>query len=64
VSGVLLALGGLCLLVGLVWTFQGVGVIHGSFMTGSRFWLIVGLVLDVGGLYLLFRGVARQPRSR
>lgn len=60
----LLILGGLCLLTGLVWTLQGAGVLPGSFMTGSRFWLAVGIALDLGGLYLLYRGVVRQPRSR
>jgi hypothetical protein len=59
-----LALGGLCLLVGLVWTLQGVGVLPGSFMTGSRFWLAIGIILDVAGVYLLYRGAARQSRSR
>src|SRR5207245_10225325 len=61
---VTLALGGLCLLVGLVWTLQGAGVLAGSFMTGSRFWLAIGIILDVAGVYLLYRGVARQSRSR
>ena len=32
-------------LVGLVWLGQGVGVIPGSFMTGSAFWAVAGLVL-------------------
>lgn len=59
-----LALGGLCLLVGLVWTLQGAGVLAGSFMTGSRLWLAIGIILDLAGVYLMFRGIARQPRSR
>jgi hypothetical protein len=63
-SVVTLALGGLCLLVGLVWTLQGAGVLPGSFMTGSRFWLAIGIILDIAGVYLLYRGVARQSRSR
>ena len=58
------ALGGLCLLVGLVWTLQGAGVLAGSFMTGARLWLGIGIVLDIAGVYLLYRGIARQPRSR
>jgi hypothetical protein len=61
---VTLALGGCCLLVGLVWTLQGVGVLPGSFMTGSRFWLAIGITLDLAGVYLLYRGIARQSRSR
>ncbi|HYS03462.1 MAG TPA: hypothetical protein VET82_14040 [Candidatus Eisenbacteria bacterium] len=63
-SVVALALGGLCLLVGLVWTLQGAGALPGSFMTGSRVWLAIGIILDVAGVYLLYRGIARQSRSR
>ncbi len=59
-----LALGGLCLLVGLVWTLQGAGVLAGSFMSGSRLWLAIGIILDIAGVYLVYRGIAPQPRSR
>ncbi|MFY9615905.1 MAG: hypothetical protein WAT58_10955 [Candidatus Dormiibacterota bacterium] len=43
----------LMILVGGVFTGQGFGYIPGSFMTGSLFWGITGLVLVVGGLALL-----------
>jgi hypothetical protein len=32
-------------LVGLVWLGQGLGLIPGSFMTGSAFWAVVGGLL-------------------
>lgn len=64
VTRTFLVLGALCVLVGMVWTLQGAGVLLGSFMTGSRLWLGIGIVLDLVGVYLLYRGVARQPRSR
>ena len=32
----------LMVLVGAVWTFQGLGYIGGSFMTGSDTWAIIG----------------------
>ena len=32
-------------LVGLVWVGQGIGIIHGSTMTGSSFWAVVGVLL-------------------
>lgn len=35
----------LAALVGLVWIGQGIGLIGGSFMTGSLFWAAVGVVL-------------------
>ncbi len=46
-------------LVGLVWLGQGVGVIPGSFMTGSAFWAIAGVAL-LGGAALY----AAWPRLR
>ncbi|GAA3235831.1 hypothetical protein GCM10017691_33530 [Pseudonocardia petroleophila] len=56
-------LGVLLLLIGAVWTLQGANVLPGSFMTGSRFWLVVGLVCLVAGAVLLYR-VVRQRASR
>jgi len=51
--------GVLALLVGAVWTLQGANVIAGSFMTGSKLWLGIGLVLVVGGVWLLGRTLRR-----
>jgi hypothetical protein len=31
------------ILAGAVWTFQGYGTLKGSFMTGSRMWLWIGI---------------------
>lgn len=50
-------LGALLVLIGAVWTLQGAGVLPGSFMTGSRFWLVVGLVCVVAGAVLLWRAL-------
>jgi hypothetical protein len=45
-------LGFICVFIGFVWIFQGLGVIKGSFMTGSSFWGIVGVIVALigGGL--------------
>jgi hypothetical protein len=51
-------LGALLVLIGAVWTLQGAGVLPGSVMTGSRFWLAVGLVCVVAGVVLLRRTLA------
>jgi hypothetical protein len=53
--------GVLLVLIGGVWTLQGLGVIGGSFMTGSTTWLVIGLVLVVAGIAIIARGRARQP---
>jgi hypothetical protein len=57
--------GVLAVLVGIVFFFQGTGLLKGSSMTGSTFWLWVGLVLIVVGGVAVVRGSrsARRPSS-
>ena len=54
-------IGVVLVLVGGLWTLQGLGVVGGSFMTGSTAWLVIGLVTVVMGLVLL---VPRRSRQR
>lgn len=52
-----------CLLtvaVGGIFLGQGVGLIPGSFMTGSGTWAVIGAVMVVAGVGLLLV-VARRP---
>lgn len=44
----------LLLLTGIVWFFQGVGVIQGSFMTDQSSWAIIGAICIIIGGGLLF----------
>jgi len=54
-----LIIGIVLILIGLVWFFQGVGVIGGSFMTGEVLWAVIGAIaVFLGGS--LVRG-ARRP---
>ena len=55
------ALGLICLLVGGVWILQGSGILPGSFMSGQRQWLLIGIAVDVIGLLLAYFGLRRQP---
>jgi len=41
------------LLTGIVWIFQGIGMLPGSFMTGQLFWAIAGVVAVVVGVLVL-----------
>ena len=50
------------LVVGVVWFFQGVGVIEGSFMTGEALWAVIGAIAILVALALL-RGAARQRHT-
>jgi hypothetical protein len=55
-------LGVLLVFVGLVWTFQGLGVVKGSVMTGVTLWAVVGPIVAVLGAVLVF-GALRARRS-
>ncbi|MDQ7991437.1 MAG: hypothetical protein AAGC63_01030 [Propionicimonas sp.] len=51
---VLLLVGGvILLLVGVLWTLQGLGIVGGSAMSGVTLWAIVGPLVAVGGAVLL-----------
>ena len=52
----------LCLL-GAVWIGQGIGVVHGSFMTGQAIWAVIGAVVELFGVSLLV-GARRARRDR
>jgi len=56
-SGVVVAL------LGLLFFFQGLGAVKGSFMTGSSFWAVAGPAIAIGGSVLVVRGARRSPRS-
>jgi hypothetical protein len=59
---VLLIGGGLLItVVGVVFALQGVGVIGGSFMSGTTSWAIAGPVIAVAGLALVTAGLRRRP---
>ena len=47
------AIAAVLIIVGVVWFFQGVGVIEGSFMTGEALWAVIGAVCVVAGVALL-----------
>ncbi|MBW9215139.1 hypothetical protein KV102_09840 [Mumia sp. zg.B53] len=49
--------GVLIVLVGLVWTLQGVGVIEGSVMSNTTTWSIIGPIVLLAGALLMVVGV-------
>jgi hypothetical protein len=55
-----LVLGILLLLVGLVWFFQGIGVVEGSFMTDQPIWAVIGVAAVAFGVGVLVRGRATR----
>lgn len=55
-----LALGALVAIAGIVWLLQGIGVLPGSFMTGSLLWAVIGGACIAVGAALVRWG-ARAP---
>jgi hypothetical protein len=53
-------LGVLLILVGVVWTLQGLGLLAGSAMTGVRLWAVVGPVVALAGAAVAVRGSRRR----
>ena len=60
VRGLLVGVGLLVAVAGVVFTLQGVGLIGGSFMSGSNAWAVAGPVIALAGLALAAAGVRRR----
>ena len=60
----LILVGVIALIIGGVFAGQGMNLIPGSFMTGSRMWLSIGLVLAVAGIILIVLGLRRPGHGR
>jgi hypothetical protein len=45
--------------IGILWIGQGLGLVHGSFMTGSTFWTIAGAVMVLAGIGILVLAARR-----
>jgi hypothetical protein len=56
---VAVTVGVLMLLVGALWTFQGLGYLKGSPMTGVQTWAVVGPIVAGLGVALLIIGLGR-----
>jgi uncharacterized membrane protein YidH (DUF202 family) len=59
-----LTLGLLAVVVGLVWTLQGMGTLRGSAMSGDDAWTIIGPIVVVIGLVLLVLGLRARNRAK
>ncbi len=57
-------IGVIAVLVGAVWTLQGMDILLGSFMSGSLLWLAIGMVLVIVGAASLVFGAASRRAER
>ncbi|MEV4622059.1 hypothetical protein AB0J74_25535 [Asanoa sp. NPDC049573] len=59
-----LTLGLLAVVVGLLWTLQGLGTLRGSAMSGDDAWTIIGPIVAGIGLVLLVLGLRARNRAK
>jgi len=59
-----MVVGVLCIVLGGLWTLQGLDIVGGSMMSGVSIWAVIGPALAVVGLVLIVLGVRRRNRSR
>jgi len=58
-----LVVGAVMLVAGAVFTFQGLGVLEGSPMTGSSFWAVAGPLIAGFGVSLMIVSVQNRKRG-
>lgn len=57
-----LGLGVLAILVGIVWTLQGLNILGGSVMSGQTMFVVIGPIVGIVGVVLVVVG-ARARRA-
>ena len=58
---VALVLGGILVVIGLIWFFQGIGVLGGSVMSGVVLWAVIGPIVALAGIALVVRSRRGTP---
>lgn len=61
---VFVVVGVVLLALGALWTLQGLGTIGGSFMSGQKLWLAIGLLVGIAGITAVLTGVRRLTAAR
>ncbi|MEU4470358.1 hypothetical protein [Micromonospora sp. NPDC023888] len=58
-----LTLGLLAVVIGAVWTVQGLGYVSGSVMTDEKIWAVLGPLVALAGLVVLWLGLRSRRRN-
>lgn len=56
---ILLVVGVIAVLLGIVWTLQGVNILQGSGMSGHGIFAVIGVIVGIVGLVLIGIGMRR-----
>lgn len=59
----LIAIGVLLVLIGALWTLQGLNYVGGSAMSGKTLWAIIGPIVVIVGAVLGWRGLGKRGVS-
>jgi hypothetical protein len=54
----------LALLLGALWTLQGLDLLGGSVMSGVTVWAVIGPIVALAGLILIVVGVRKRGARR
>ncbi|MDG4809130.1 hypothetical protein O7634_20470 [Micromonospora sp. WMMD1120] len=57
-----LTLGLLAVVVGALWTVQGLGYVSGSLMTDQKIWAVIGPIVAAAGLVTIWFGLRSRRR--
>ena len=60
----LVPVGVMLVVVGILWTLQGLGYVGGSVMSGVTFWAVAGPVVAVAGVLLVLLGRRGRRQDR
>jgi hypothetical protein len=59
-KNLLAPVGVVLVLIGVLWTLQGLDVIGGSGMSGKTLWAVIGPIVALAGLGLVVTGIRRR----
>jgi hypothetical protein len=59
-----MALGVLAVVVGALWTLQGLDIVTDSRMSGTGIWAVIGPVVAIAGLILIILGERSRARAK
>jgi len=59
-----MAIGVLAVVLGGLWTLQGLDLVENSVMSGVSAWAVIGPIVALAGLVLIVIGVRRRGRAK